>query len=74
MLRSESKLFQISFIVIIWKDDLGDNLERGIFRVGMSSELAWRMSLSAMLRLLRSGLQLNHMTNLSFLPFNFLRL
>ena len=36
MLRSESKLFQlqISFIVIIWKDDLDDNLERGIFRVG----------------------------------------
>ena len=42
MLPSESELFQIqiSYIVIIQSDDLGDNLQRGIFKVKMSSELA----------------------------------
>ena len=42
MLPSESELFQfqMSYIVIIQSDDLGDNLQRGIFRVKMSPELA----------------------------------
>ena len=39
MLGSESELFQIqmSHIVIIEIDDVGDNFQGGIIRVGMSS-------------------------------------
>ena len=42
MLCSESELFQVqlSYIVTICNDAVGDNMQRGIFRLEMSSELA----------------------------------
>ena len=41
MLCSESEFFQVqmSSIVTICNDAVGDNMQRGIFRLGMSSEL-----------------------------------
>ena len=42
MLCSESELFQVqmSYIVTIYNDAVGDSMQRGILRLGMSSELA----------------------------------